>query len=200
LRFEREFDDRLHGIRELVAARTVRVPARSSRQARTRDFFFGFDCDTHFKKILPDETKGWLRPRQESQIKPKMNLRRQRNPDQQTVASTSKSIAENATEATQRRKVAKAQRFEPCEFIPCPVNCYPACAVRFLVPCVFAPLQCYLPTSSRPAKIFSERGPLSPRVPNAAPATRGLGGPRSFDCGFAALRLCVKHPFPLSAQ
>jgi len=48
-------------------------------------------------------------------------------------------------------------------------------------------LHCYLPTSSWPAKIFAERGPLSPRVPNRTPATRGLGGPRSFGCGFAAL-------------
>ena len=37
--------------------------------------------------------------------------------------------------------------------------------------------------------ILAERGPPSPRVPKRLPATRGLGGPRSFGCGFAALRL-----------
>ena len=52
-------------------------------------------------------------------------------------------------------------------------------------PCVLAPLQCHLPTSSRPAKIFPERGQPCPRVLIDTRAIRGQGCPRSLVCVFA---------------
>jgi hypothetical protein len=58
-------------------------------------------------------------------------------------------------------------------------------------------LHCYLPTSSRPAKIFPERGQPCPRVPTSTRVTRGQSCPRSFGCAFAALqrdRSTSTHP------
>ena len=48
---------------------------------------------------------------------------------------------------------------------------------------------CHLPISSRSAKIHQVRGQPCPRVSSSRPAARGQGCPRSFGCGFAALRL-----------
>jgi hypothetical protein len=63
-------------------------------------------------------------------------------------------------------------------------SCFPAFLIKS-----WRPPQCYPPTSSRPVKIFPERGQLCPRVPADTKATGGQGCPRSFGCGFAALRL-----------
>jgi hypothetical protein len=75
--------------------------------------------------------KGWLSPRQERQIKLKMRPRRQRNPDRTT-----------ATELTQRRKEAKAQRIRLDQHIASPANRsrqhFP---FGFPTLCVFAPLR-----------------------------------------------------------
>ena len=55
--------------------------------------------------------------------------------------------------------------------------------------CPASPLypQCYLPTSSRPATIFQERGQLCPPGVCWHSKTRGHGCPRSFGYGSAAL-------------
>jgi hypothetical protein len=60
--------------------------------------------------------------------------------------------------------------------------------------CGSVALQCYLPTSSRAAKIFQERGQPCPRVSRHAQASCGQDCPRSFGCGSAALRLGVEFP------
>jgi hypothetical protein len=49
----------------------------------------------------------------------------------------------------------------------------------------FAALQCYLPISSRSAKILQERGQPCPRVSSPTLAARGQGCPRSFGCGLS---------------
>jgi hypothetical protein len=47
--------------------------------------------------------------------------------------------------------------------------------------------------SSRPVKIFQERGQPCPRASFPTPVSRGQGCPRSFCCGSAALRLCGRE-------
>jgi hypothetical protein len=42
----------LHGIRELAAVGA----GGGGGGPRTEDFFFGFDCGTHFKNVLPEES------------------------------------------------------------------------------------------------------------------------------------------------
>jgi hypothetical protein len=58
LRFEGQFHDRLQGIGQLVAGDT----GGGSGRPRTEDFFFGFDCGTHFKNGLPDDINRLVAP------------------------------------------------------------------------------------------------------------------------------------------
>ncbi len=64
----------------------------------------------------------------------------------------------------------------------------------------FIVMQCHLLTSSWSGKVFTERGPLSPRVGRAPIGRRGLGGPRSYGLFAASFLLLVAARTPAESS